>query len=179
TTSTLGRVAPVACRTGVVAAGAGRAPPPRGRWLSSQASMSRLRKRHWRPTRTAGILPALISRYTVRRLTWRYSRTSSVVRNVSSIIDWCPTLHSSCGLHRQFDGENGAAPGMVGGDNLPAVILDDPVRDRQAQPGAFADFFRRVERLENVRQHVGREAAPRVPDRRDDRLARWCHRGGD
>ena len=59
---------------------------PRGRWLSSHASMSRLRKRHWRPTRTAGIFPALISRYTVRRLTWRYSRTSSVVRNVSSIM---------------------------------------------------------------------------------------------
>ena len=58
---------------------------PFGRWLSSQASMSRLRKRHWRPTRTAGILPALISRYTVRKLTWRYSSTSSVVRNVSSI----------------------------------------------------------------------------------------------
>ena len=48
-------------RAGAVAGGAGRA-PPRGRWLSSQASMSRLRNRHWRPTRTAGILPALISR---------------------------------------------------------------------------------------------------------------------
>ena len=34
--------------------------PPRGRWLSSHASMSRLRKRHCRPTRTAGILPALM-----------------------------------------------------------------------------------------------------------------------
>ena len=85
TTRTRGRVAPLAWRTGADAAGAGR-DPPRGRWLSSQASMSRLRNRHWRPTRTAGILPALISRYTVRRLTWRYSRTSSVVRNVSSII---------------------------------------------------------------------------------------------
>ena len=38
-------------------AGRRRATPPRSRWLSSQASMSRLRKRHWRPTRTAGNLP--------------------------------------------------------------------------------------------------------------------------
>src|SRR5712671_5926596 len=162
TTSTRGRPLPAGVvRAGAV--GAGRAPPPRGRWLSSQASMSRLRKRHCRPTRTAGIFPALISRYTVRRLTWRYSRTSSVVRNVSSIIDSCPALHFLQGLHWQFDGEHGAAPGIVGGDNLPAVILDDPVRNGQAQPGAFADLFRRVERLENVRQHLGREAAPRVP----------------
>ena len=36
--------------------------PPRGRWLSSHASMSRLRNRHCRPTRTAGIFPALIKR---------------------------------------------------------------------------------------------------------------------
>ena len=51
---------------GGAAAGARRrrraARPPRGRWLSSQASMSRLRNRHCRPTRTAGILPALIRR---------------------------------------------------------------------------------------------------------------------
>src|SRR5438045_3007011 len=132
TTRIRGRVLPVAGRSGCDAAGRD---PPRGRWLSSQASMSRLRKRHWRPTRTAGILPALISRYTVRRLTWRYSRTSSVVRNVSSIIDSCPP-HSLQELHRQFNGEQGTALGVVGGDNLPAVILDDPVRDRQAQPGA-------------------------------------------
>src|SRR6185295_16644170 len=143
TTRTRGRAVPVAGRAGAGAAGRA-APPPRGRWLSSQASMSRFRKRHWRPTRTAGILPALISRYTVRRLTWRYSRTSSVVRNVSSIIDPCPTLYFLQGLHWQFDGEHGAAPGIVGGDNLPAVVLDNPVRDGQAQPGAFADLFRRV-----------------------------------
>src|SRR5436190_8987516 len=156
TTSTRGRaVLPEAGRAGVAAAGTGRA-PPRSRWLSSQASMSRLRKRHWRPTRTAGIFPALINRYTVRRLTWRYSRTPSVVRKVSSIMR----------LHRQFDGKDGAAVGMVGGDNLPAMILDDPVCDRQAQPGAFADFFRRVERLKNVREHLGREAAARVADGR-------------
>src|SRR6059058_3905555 len=128
TTRTRGRALPgVAGRAGAGVAGR---EPPRGRWLSSQASMSRLRNRHWRPTRTAGILPALINRYTVRRLTWRYSRTSSVVRNVSSIIDSCPP-HSLQELHRQFNGEQGTALGVVGGDNLPAVILDDPVRDRQ------------------------------------------------
>src|SRR5436190_12710985 len=156
TTRMRGREAAVEGRAGAAAGAAATRAPPRGRWLSSHASMSRLRKRHWRPTRTAGILPALISRYTVRRLTWRYSRTSSVVRKVSSIMR----------LHRQFDGKDGAAVGMVGGDNLPAMILDDPVCDRQAQPGAFADFFRRVERLKNVREHLGREAAARVADGR-------------
>src|SRR6185295_5576044 len=117
TTSTRGRVVPVAGRAGV--AGAGRE-PPRGRWLSSHASMSRLRNRHCRPTRTAGIFPALISRYTVRRLTWRYSRTSSVVRNVSSIIRQGPGDRD-----RQFDGEHGATVRMVGGDDLAAVLLHD------------------------------------------------------
>src|SRR5205085_3756419 len=148
TTRTRGRVAPLGARGG---AGAEERAPPRSRWLPSHASMSRLRNRHWRPTRTAGILPALISRYTVRRLTWRYSRTSSVVRNVSSIIDRVQTperpeprqiLH---GIHRELHAQHGAAVGMVGGDNLAAVILDDPVGDRQAEPGAFADLFRRVE----------------------------------
>src|SRR4029077_17449224 len=98
----------------------------------AHAAFARVGTRHGRPTRTAGILPALISRYTVRRLTWRYSRTSSVVRNVSSIIDWCPPVAFLTGLHRQFDGKHGAASWVVGGDNLSAVVLDDPVRDRQA-----------------------------------------------
>ena len=52
---------------------AGEVPPGlragAARWLSSHASISRFRNRHCRPTRTAGIFPALISRYTVRRLT--------------------------------------------------------------------------------------------------------------
>src|SRR2546421_11808961 len=103
--------------------------------------MSRLRKRHCRPTRTAGILPALISRYTVRRFTWRYSRTSSVVRNVSSII-----ASASWGRRdRQFDREDRAAFGMIGGADLAPVILHDAVRDRQSQAGAFSDLLRRVE----------------------------------
>ena len=44
------------------ATGSNRTRPLRGRWLSSHASMSRFLNRHWRPTRTAGIFPALISR---------------------------------------------------------------------------------------------------------------------
>ena len=167
TTSTRGRVAPLAWRTGAVAAGAGGAPPPRGRWLSSQASMSRLRNRHWRPTRTAGILPALISRYTVRRLTWRYSRTSSVVRNVSSIM-----------RQRPGDGAignstvNTAPPSaMIGGDDLAAMLLHDAVRDGQAEAGAFADFLGRVERLENARQRVLGNADAGIANRRDNPVA--------
>src|ERR1700704_1672360 len=123
TTRTRGLVVPLAGRAG--AGAAAEREPPRRRWLSSQASMSRLRKRHWRPTRTAGILPALISRYTVRRLTWRYSRTSSVVRNVSSIMRQRPDRRRG----RQFYGEHGAPFGVVGGDYLAAVFLDDAVGD--------------------------------------------------
>ena len=58
---------------------------------------------------------------------------------------------------RQFDGEDRAAVRMVGGDDLPAVLLHDAVGDRQPEPGALADFLRRVERLENPRQRVLRE----------------------
>src|SRR5882757_4545016 len=148
TTRTRGRALPaLAGRDG--AAGAGRAPPPRGRWLSSQASMSRLRNRHWRPTRTAGILPALISRYTVRRLTWRYSRTSSVVRNVSSIM-----LRVLGRLDRQFYGEHGAALRVIGGDDLAAVLLHNAVCDGQSEARTLTHFLRRVERFEDARQRV-------------------------
>ena len=62
TTSTRLRVGPAAGRAAAAGAGAAWRGPPRGRWLSSHASMSRLRNRHCRPTRTAGILPALMSR---------------------------------------------------------------------------------------------------------------------
>ena len=44
------------------------------------------------------------------------------------------------GLHREFHAQHGAPLRMVRGDNLAPVILDDAVRDRQAQPGAFADL---------------------------------------
>src|SRR5712671_5441421 len=140
TTSTRGRPLPAGVvRAGAV--GAGRAPPPRGRWLSSQASMSRLRNRHWRPTRTAGIFPALIRRYTVRRLTCRYSRTTSVVRNVSSIMRQRPDWRRG----RQFDGEHRAAFGVIGGNDLAAVLLHDAVGDGQAKTSAFSNFLRRIE----------------------------------
>src|SRR5258705_13677844 len=149
---------------GIVAGGRAA---PRGRWLSSQASMSRLRKRHWRPTRTAGIFPALISRYTVRRLTWRYSRTSSVVRNVSSIMRQRPDRRRS----RQFDGEHGAPIGVVGGDDLPAVFLDDAVGDGQSQARAFANFLRRIKRFENARQGALGNPHAGIMHGRDDAVA--------
>src|SRR5471030_504473 len=160
TTRTRGRALPGTAGRAAAAAGVGRE-PPRGRWLSSQASMSRLRNRHWRPTRTAGIFPALISRYTVRRLTWRYSRTSSVVRNVSSIM-----LQRPADGDGQLDGEHGAPVWMVAGDDLAAVLLDDPVGDRQSEPGALADFLGRVKRFEDPRQRVFGNADAGVADRK-------------
>ena len=57
--------------------------------------MSVFRNRHCRPTRTAGILPALMSQYTVRRLTWRYWRTSSVVQEGIVRHGWYRKLHCS------------------------------------------------------------------------------------
>src|SRR5262245_62107808 len=152
TTRTRGRAVPGPGRTGAAADAAAGRPPPRGRWLSSQASISRLRNRHCRPTRTAGIFPALIRRYTVRRLTWRYSSTSSVVRNVSSIMRQRPVG----GLRRQLDGEYRPPVRMIGGDDLAAVLLDDAVRDREPEPRPLADFLRRIERLEDARQRVCR-----------------------
>src|SRR4051812_39793503 len=166
TTRTRGLALAAAGFAAAAACAAGR-PPPRGRWLSSQASMSRLRNRHCRPTRTAGILPALISRYTVRRLTCRYSSTSSVVRNVSSIM-----LQRPGRCDRQFNGEHGPALRMVCGEDLAAVLLHDAVRDGQPEPRSLADLFRRVERLEDARQRVLGDADAGVAQRRDDAIAR-------
>src|SRR5262249_46920160 len=137
-------------------------------------SMSRLRNRHWRPTRTAGILPALIRRYTARRLTCRYSRTSSVVRNVSSITS-ASLLRGSHG--RQLDGEDRTTVAVVRRHNLAPVFLGDPVRDRQAQTGSLAHFLGRIERLEETREGVGRNPAAGVPHARDHPLARGRHGG--
>src|SRR5581483_9775015 len=126
--------------------------------------MSRFRNRHWRPTRTAGIFPALIRRYTVRRLTWRYSRTSSVVRNVSSIMRSAPRRR-----HRwKLDREDRAALGVITSGNVTAVLLHDAVGDREPQPGAFADFLGRVKRLEQPAQRFVGNAGAGVAHGCDD-----------
>src|SRR6476646_10330189 len=134
----------------------GRALPPPGRGLSSQAPMSRLRKRHWRPTRTAGILPALIRRYTVRRLTCRYARTSSVVRKVSSIM---------LIRDRQFHGEDGASVRMIGSRDPAAMLLDDSVRQREAQSDPLPNVLRREERLEDAWKRAIAESRAVIPQR--------------
>ena len=52
---------------------------------------------------------------------------------------------------------NTAPPsGWFAADDLPAVLLDDAVGDRQPEAGALADLLRRVERLEDARQRVSR-----------------------
>src|SRR5262245_29069875 len=109
--------------------------------------MSRFRKRHCRPTRTAGILPALIRRYTVRRLTRRYSSTCSVVRNVSSVMIAVPSCQEG-----QIHGHDRSAGGVIRRGDDAAVILDDAIGDGHAEAGPLADVLRRVERLEDTRE---------------------------
>src|SRR6185295_913014 len=103
--------------------------------------MSRLRNRHCRPTRTAGIFPALISRYTVRRLTCRYSRTSSVVRKVSSIMRACSVVMRRFRTDWQLNRENSPTLRVVGGRKVASVLLNDAVRDGQPETRAFPDVL--------------------------------------
>src|SRR5687768_4679358 len=71
------------------AAGLSEAPAParspRGRCVSSHASMARLRKLHGRPTWTTVILPAFIREDSARSWSWSYGITYSVVRELSSV----------------------------------------------------------------------------------------------
>ena len=130
--------------------------------------MSRLRNRHWRPTRTAGNLAGLdqpVDRAQVdlEVLQDFLGRQKRFVNHSSA--------SSAAGRDRQLDREDGAAVRMVGGDDLPAVLLHDAVGDRQPQARALADLLGRVERLEDARQRVGRNAVPGVAHRRDDPVA--------
>ena len=52
-----------------------------------------------------------------------------------------------------------------------AVLLDDRVGDRQAEPGALADVLRREERVEDPRQHLGRQPGPVVRHFEQDDVA--------
>src|SRR5882724_5072911 len=59
--------------------------------------------------------------------------------------------------HRQLQPEHRPARPAVH-DQVAAVLLDDPVRDRQTEPGAGADGLGREERLEDVRERLVRDA---------------------
>jgi len=60
---------------------------------------------------------------------------------------------------------------MVGGDDVPAMILHDAVGDRQPEARALSDFLRRVKRLEDVRQRRLGNAGSGVADRGDNPIA--------
>src|SRR5690242_18592826 len=49
--------------------------------------------------------------------------------------------------------------------NIAAVLLDDPVAGRQAQPGALAALFGGEKRLEQMGLDIGRHTAPRIAHR--------------
>ena len=71
-------------------------------------------------------------------------------------------------LDGKLHSEHRAALGVVCRENLPAMLLDDAVRNRQSQAGSLADLFRRVERFENARQHRVGNARPRIANLYDD-----------
>jgi hypothetical protein len=50
--------------------------------------------------------------------------------------------------------------GVIRGADVSPVFLHDAVRDRQPESGALADVLRRVERFEDARQCVRRDAVP-------------------
>src|SRR5262249_53161901 len=78
---------------------------------------------------------------------------------------------------RQHQLELGAdAHGGIHGD-LPAVLLDDLVGDRQAEPRALADRLGREERIEDLGQDIGRYALAVVLDFHRDVLVALAVRG--
>src|SRR5690606_39421983 len=84
-----------------------------------------------------------------------------------------------CRLHDREDYAEGTAHALFALDFDPAVVLGhDAVGDRQAQAGAAADGLAGVERGEDARPRVGRDAAAAVGDA-DPGLAVLCAGGDD
>src|SRR5438067_9694676 len=73
----------------------------------------------------------------------------------------------------QLDEECGALAGRAFNRDRAAVLLDDPIRDGQAEAGAFADFLGGEERIEDPQLKSGRNPVPGIDERDLDR------RGGD
>src|SRR4051794_29557245 len=66
--------------------------------------------------------------------------------------------------HRNDDPERGSRADLALDHDAAAVPVDDAVDNREAEAGALADVLGREERIEDLRDHVGRDAGPVVGD---------------
>jgi hypothetical protein len=79
------------------------------------------------------------------------------------------------GFHGETDAEEAAAAEFALGRDCAAVVADDAVADRQAQAGPLPDRLGREERLEDVWQVLGTDAAAVVLDLNQDIVGRTSH----
>src|SRR5205814_10199438 len=81
---------------------------------------------------------------------------------------WCRLC--SCrgrdGPRRQANRHPGAAPLLRADLNFAAVVVDDPMHDRQPEAAALCE--RAMERLEQLVELLGRDADALIVDRNDD-----------
>jgi hypothetical protein len=73
--------------------------------------------------------------------------------------------------YREKNDEFGAFANSAADFDLPAVIGDDPVDDREPEPGAFANLFGRKEWLEDPILRFGIHAAAGIGDAKANEIA--------
>src|SRR5215213_10879793 len=90
-------------------------------------------------------------------------------RSLSLPRDW--GLRQARARNRQFHEEGGACVRSRFEADAPPMLVDDGVRDGEAESGAFANFLGREERVENFRLHILRDARSIVVDLENDAVA--------
>ena len=68
----------------------------------------------------------------------------------------------------ELDGEHRAPVCVVGDRNLASMFLNDAIGDRESQPGPLSYVFCGVKRIEDSRQHIGRDPLSRIANPYDD-----------
>ena len=87
-----------------------------------------------------------------------------------------PALAPSWNSQKQVHQKAGTTVGPVRGADLPAVTVDDPVGDREAQPAAALGLVRRApEPVEHARQVGGLDPRPIVVNRERDPIPGASH----
>src|SRR5262249_35695593 len=80
---------------------------------------------------------------------------------------------------RQLDREDGALPRLARALDRPAVLLDDPVREREPEARAAPRLLRREEGLEEPREMLGLDPRPVVLDLDPHAIAAHARRDRD
>src|SRR6266536_1090492 len=93
------------------------------------------------------------------------SRASAAVSDVSI---WIPFRRS---LSARGSASSGAATTVRADGDLPAVLLDDAVRDREAQAGSGPDLLRGEERVEDPLLELARDPGAAIGEGDPDPLA--------